>query len=223
METSSPFDYLAQLRPASSDDSLKKLRRDRGKMEELIARLTFALEDRGGTVEHLFGLLSQQEGSTTARVNFIAGLIMGTQRLVPIDPLEVLTKTGASDEVRRYAVTAGGIKEEDLPVDRLLDPLFVFPRTRLAIVERLTDQKKLKRIALEGDQVVGALAVRKLTSPKDLYDVAAGANYGTTCLAAIGQMTDQKLIRRFTEDRIWIDTYQKSIAEKRLEELGAAN
>lgn len=189
METYDPYEELKSLR---SDDSLKKLRRDHGKAEEIVSQLIIAMEQLGGTSNDLFSLISGP--SITPQIKHIAELIMGKLRLKSIDPLEVLTNTGMSDAVRLYAVTNGGIEEKDLPVHLIIDNRFPFPRTSLAVVERITSQQKLKEIALKGSRSTGALAAKKLKSSDDLYDVAMSARYNTAALIAVGRLPNDYLV-----------------------------
>ena len=199
---------------SNADESLKKLRRDRGKVEEIIGQLTFCLEKLGGTVENLHNLLSADE-SLAPKINNIAELIMGKVRLMPGDALEIVTTAGKSALVRMRAVD--GIKEEDLPVHLFIDPEFRYPLTRIAIVERLSDQKKLKEVALKdrlyGYAVAGALAVDKIESPSDLYDVAVGARHDTASLAA-ARLTDENLLAQLAGNENVCDAVRKVAINK---------
>lgn len=193
-ETSDPYEHINEHERRLPNDSLKKLRRDCGKVKEFVDRLTVALELRGGTVEHLFGTLSGKNTIDALEIDYIADFLMGCGRVVRVDPLEIVTNTGGSDVVRSIAVA--GIKEEYLPVHLLINnPGFCFPRTRIAIVERLTDQTKLKEIALKGGRNDGALAANKLASFDDLYDVAMGASYQSTALVAVERLSEEYLCR----------------------------
>jgi len=169
------------------DDSLTKLRRDRGKMEEIFGSLTVALEKRGGGVEHLFALLSGADSAPD--VDIIADYLMGVREMTSIDPFRIVTETGKSDRVRAKAVQ--DIPADELPWEMCLDhATSAWSRTRINIVKRLTDQSKLKAIALKGGRWDSAVAADKLTNNDDLVEVALSSFYNTTVFVALDHLPE---------------------------------
>ena len=203
------------------DDSLTKLRRDRGKMEELICKLTIALEKRGGKVEHLNALLSETDDCIN--INLIADYLMGVREMVRIDPVRIVTETGKSDRVRADAVEY--IPADELPWEILTTAESGISRTRVYIAVRLTDRTALKEVALEGGKADSCIAARKLESDDDLYEVALQGQWNTTAFEILKRLPFEKLadfvhdckegqrvmsaVRRITDTEVlwWVTRY----------------
>lgn len=201
---------------AQRENSLKRLRRDRGKVEEFITQLMLALEKRGGEVEHLFGTLSER--SNAPSIEFIADYVMGVRGMLPFVPIDIVTQFGKSDEVMAAAIQY--IKEEELPTYLLIrDPGFTYPLTRLAITEKLTDQERLKKVALYGGRDDGELAVSKLTSPSDLVQVALSSDYPSTAFAALDRLSQNHLVHVVNQHAYLRQQLRSDVAESAVNKL----